>query len=186
VGHSSHPVALIIERIKKSLLYRLAVKLIRPCRELNSASFGVKARILSCSYDVLFVKEEMLQNFCFTRYNGIFFYLSAELNNIMFNFTYSECSKPVLNFEGYNCRVRRIFPTHPHIYRFIELLQEAHVYQQHKAEEPFLHMCKPRIISDKIDAQLARLLDQQTQGEISDLQLAISCGKAVKINLVKK
>ncbi len=36
-------------------------------------------------------------------------------------------------------------------------------------------MRKPRIISDKIGAQLARLLYQHTQGEISDLQLAISC-----------
>jgi hypothetical protein len=47
-------------------------------------------------------------------------------------------------------------------------------------------MRKPRIISDKIDAQLARLLYQHTQGEISDLQLAVSCGKAVKIKLLKK
>ncbi len=82
--------------------------------------------------------------------------------------------------------MRGIFPTHPHIYRFIELLREENVYQQHKAEESFVHMRKPRIISDKIDAQLARLLYQHTQGEISDLQLAVSCGKAVKIKLLKK
>jgi len=68
VGHSCHPVALIIEPIKIYLLYRLALKLIRPCRELNSASFGIKARIRSCSYDTLLLKEEMLQNFCLTRY----------------------------------------------------------------------------------------------------------------------
>jgi hypothetical protein len=47
-------------------------------------------------------------------------------------------------------------------------------------------MRKPRKISDKIDAQLARLLEQHGKGEISDLDLAIACGKAVKIKLVAK
>ncbi|CAF1603359.1 unnamed protein product [Rotaria magnacalcarata] len=36
--------------------------------------------------------------------------------------------------EGYNSRVGKIFPTHPHIYRFIELLRTEHSFQQHKAE----------------------------------------------------
>ena len=88
--------------------------------------------------------------------------------------------------EGYNSRVGKIFPTHPHIYRFMELLKAEHAFRQHKAEETFVHIRKPRKITDKIDAQLAQLLDQYTKGAISDLQLAISCGKAVKTKLVKK
>ena len=79
-----------------------------------------------------------------------------------------------------------IFTTHPHIYKFIELLRVGHAYQQHKAEETFVHTRKPRKISDNIDAQLARLVEQHAKGERSDLQLAINCGKAVKIKLTKK
>ena len=79
-----------------------------------------------------------------------------------------------------------IFPTHPYIYKFIELLRVDHAFQQDKAEETFVHMRKPRKISDNIDAQLARLVEQHAKGEISDLQLAINCGKAVKIKLTKK
>ena len=79
-----------------------------------------------------------------------------------------------------------IFPTHPYIYKFIELLRVDHAFQQDKAEETFVHMRKPRKISDNIDAQLTRLVEQHAKGEISDLQLAINCGKAVKIKLTKK
>ena len=61
-----------------------------------------------------------------------------------------------------------------------------HAFQQHKAEETFVRIRKPRKINDKIDAQLARLLEQHVKGEISDLELAISCGKAVKIKMTKK
>jgi hypothetical protein len=88
--------------------------------------------------------------------------------------------------EGYNSRVGKVFPTHPHIYRFIELLRFEHVFQQHKAEETFVHVRQRRKITDKIDAELALLVEQHAKGEITDLQLAISCGKAVKIKLVKK
>ncbi len=79
-----------------------------------------------------------------------------------------------------------IFRTHPDIYRFIELLRVEHSFQQHKAEETFVHMRKLRKTSDNIDAQLARLLEEHANEEISDLQLAISCGKAVKIELIKR
>jgi hypothetical protein len=82
--------------------------------------------------------------------------------------------------------VGNIFPTHPHIYRFVELLRIEHAFEQHKAEETFMHMCKQREISDKIDAQLIRFLGQHTKREISDLQFAISCGEAVKTKLIKK
>jgi hypothetical protein len=82
--------------------------------------------------------------------------------------------------------VSHIFPTHPHIYRFIELLRIEHAFEQHKAEETFVYMCNQRKISDKIDAQLTRLLGQHTKREISDLQFDLSCGEAVTTKLIKK
>ena len=87
----------------------------------------------------------------------------------MLRFTYSERSKPLLNFEGYNHQVGNIFPTYSHIYRFIELLRAKHASQQYKAEETFVHMRKPRKISDTIGVQLVHLLEQYIQEEISDL-----------------
>lgn len=88
--------------------------------------------------------------------------------------------------EGYNNRVGKIFPTHPHIYKFIELLRVEHIFQQHKAEETFVHTRKTKKITDRIDAELARLIEQHANNQISNLQLAINCGKAVKLKLVKK
>jgi hypothetical protein len=88
--------------------------------------------------------------------------------------------------EGHNNRVKNIFPIHPHIYRFIELLRAEHIFQQHKAEESFVQVRKRKKMSDSIDAQLALLLEQYEKGEISSLQLAINCGKAVKTKLIKK
>ena len=88
--------------------------------------------------------------------------------------------------EGYNNRLSNVFPTHPHIYRFIELLRAEHVFQQHKAEESRVQLRKVNKKTNKIDAQLALLLDRHEKGEISSLQLAISCGKAVKIRSMKK
>jgi hypothetical protein len=82
--------------------------------------------------------------------------------------------------------VGNIFPTRPYIYRFIELLRVGHAFQQYKAEETFLHIRKQRKISEKIYAQLTRLLEQHTKGEISKLEFVISCGKAVKTKLIKK
>jgi hypothetical protein len=100
----------------------------------------------------------------------------------MFNFTYSERSKPALNSEGYNNRVGHMFPKHPYIYRSVGLLRVEYAFQQHKTQETFVHMRKLSKNSDNIDARLARLLEKHANEEISDLQLAISCGKAVKKN----
>lgn len=88
--------------------------------------------------------------------------------------------------EGYNNRLGNVFPTHPHIYRFIELLRVEHVFQQHKAEESFVQLRKPEKNTTTIDAQLALLLHRHANEEISNLQLAISCGKAVKTRFIKK
>jgi len=88
--------------------------------------------------------------------------------------------------EGYNSRIGNIFPTLPHAYRFIDLLRVEHAFQQHKTEETFIHMRKTRKTSDNIDAKLARLLEEHANGELSNLKLAISCGKAVKIKQIKK
>ena len=36
--------------------------------------------------------------------------------------------------EGYNRRMKTVFPIHPPIQEFIRLLQAEHVFQQHQAE----------------------------------------------------
>ncbi|CAM4871808.1 unnamed protein product [Rotaria socialis] len=36
--------------------------------------------------------------------------------------------------EGYNSRLGSLFPVHPHIYKFIELLRDEHLFQHHHAE----------------------------------------------------
>ncbi|CAF0990573.1 unnamed protein product [Didymodactylos carnosus] len=37
--------------------------------------------------------------------------------------------------ERYNSRLESIFPSHPHIFEFVELLRDEHIYQHHQAEE---------------------------------------------------
>jgi hypothetical protein len=81
--------------------------------------------------------------------------------------------------------VGNIFPTRPYIYRFIELLRVGHAFQRFKAKETFVRIRKQRKISEKIYAQLTRLLEQHTKGEISNLQFSLSCDKAVKTKLIK-
>ena len=88
--------------------------------------------------------------------------------------------------EGYNNRLSNTFPTHPHIYRFIELLRVEHVFQQHKAEESRVQVPKLKKKTKSIDAQLALLLHRHENGDISNLQLAIHCGKTVKTKAMKK
>ncbi len=83
----------------------------------------------------------------------------------MFNFTYSERSKPVSNLGGYNDWVGHIFHKHPHIYRSTELLRVEHAFRQHKAEETFVYIRKLSKTSDNIDAQLVGLLEEHTDEE---------------------
>ncbi|CAF4441625.1 unnamed protein product, partial [Didymodactylos carnosus] len=44
--------------------------------------------------------------------------------------------------EGYNSRLESNFPKHPHIYHFIELLRDEHLYQHHRAEESDMQIRK--------------------------------------------
>ncbi|CAF0892755.1 unnamed protein product [Didymodactylos carnosus] len=44
--------------------------------------------------------------------------------------------------EGYNSRLESNFPKHPHIYHFIELLRDEHLYQHDRAEESDMQIRK--------------------------------------------
>ncbi|CAF3003323.1 unnamed protein product [Rotaria socialis] len=88
--------------------------------------------------------------------------------------------------EGYNSRLGTLFPTHPHIFRFIELLCDEHIFQHHHSEQSKIHAPKRVKLTEDTNAQLLALLNQHSNRQITDLQLAIQCGKVVKTKLVKK
>ncbi|CAF1397189.1 unnamed protein product, partial [Didymodactylos carnosus] len=44
--------------------------------------------------------------------------------------------------EGYNSRLESNFPKHPHIYHFIELLHDEHLYQHNRADESDMQIRK--------------------------------------------
>ncbi|CAF3328587.1 unnamed protein product [Rotaria socialis] len=88
--------------------------------------------------------------------------------------------------EGYNSRLGTLFPTHPHIFRFIELLCDEHIFQHHHSEQSKIHAPKRVKLTEDANAQLLALLNQHSNRQITDLQLAIQCGKVVKTKLVKK
>jgi len=87
--------------------------------------------------------------------------------------------------EGYNRQMKAEFPTHPHIYQFIDILRNEHEYQHHVAEESQVQIRKRKKIHDEIDLQLAILHEEHKNKQISDIQLAIKCGRAVKTRLFK-
>jgi hypothetical protein len=87
--------------------------------------------------------------------------------------------------EGYNRRMKTVFPVHPHIFEFIRLLQEEHVFQQHLAEESQLQLRKRRKCNDDKDLLIEQLLKQFSDGQISQMDLAIQCGLALKTSYVK-
>ena len=87
--------------------------------------------------------------------------------------------------EGHNGRLGSLFPVHPHIYRFIELLRDESIFQHHLAEQSRQYAIRRPKLNDEIDIQLLLLLDQHKRGELSDVELAISCGETVKTKLVK-
>ncbi|CAF1496921.1 unnamed protein product [Rotaria sordida] len=88
--------------------------------------------------------------------------------------------------EGYNNRLGSLFPVHPHIFRFIELLRHEHFFQHHHAEQSKSYLPKRPKSSENINIKLIDLLDQHSNGELTDLELALHCGKIVKTKLVKK
>ena len=88
--------------------------------------------------------------------------------------------------EGYNYRIGSLFPAHPHIFRFIELLRDEFIFQHHHAEQSRTHLPRRQKLSENINVQLARLLNKHNHGEITDLELALQCGSAVKTKLAKR
>ena len=87
--------------------------------------------------------------------------------------------------EGYNSRIGSLFPVHPHIFRFIECRRDEHLFQRHLVEQSKVHPIKRKQITGDINAQLRVLLNDYGIGEITDLELAILCGRTVKIRLIK-
>jgi hypothetical protein len=77
------------------------------------------------------------------------------------------------------------FPTHPHVYLFIEILRMEHEYQYHVAEESQVHLRTRKKIHDQIDLKLAVLHEEHKKKQLSDMQLAIRCRRAVKTRLFK-
>ena len=71
---------------------------------------------------------------------------------------------------------------HLQLYRIIA---EEHEYQHHKSEESRVQLRKRKKVNDAIDENLERLLNDHKSGLITDMQLAIKCGRALKTKLVK-
>ena len=87
--------------------------------------------------------------------------------------------------ECLNQRLKCQLAVHPHIFNFIELLLEEHEYQHHKSEESRVQLRKRKKVNDAIDENLELLLNDHKRGLITDMQLAIKCGRALKTKLVK-
>lgn len=88
--------------------------------------------------------------------------------------------------EGHNSRLGSLFPVHPHIYRFIELLRDESLFQHHLAEQSRQYASRRNKLSDDIDTQLLNLLKKHRHRQLTGIELAIGCGEAVKTKLVKK
>ncbi|CAF4475684.1 unnamed protein product [Rotaria sp. Silwood2] len=77
--------------------------------------------------------------------------------------------------EAYNNRLGSLFPVHPHIFRFIELLRHEHLFQHHYAEQSKSYLPKRPKSSEDINIKLIDLLDTHSNGELTDLELALHC-----------
>ena len=87
--------------------------------------------------------------------------------------------------EGYNSRLGSLFPVYPPIFQFIECLRDKHLFQRHLTEQSKVHPTKRKQVTEDVNTQLRVLLNDHGIGEITDLELAILCGRTVKIRLVK-
>ena len=88
--------------------------------------------------------------------------------------------------EGYNCRFGPLFPIHPHMFRFIELLRDEHLFQKHQAEQSRYFASRRHKFNEDITVELVSLHKKRNKDELIDLELSIQCGKAVKTKLVVK
>ncbi len=66
--------------------------------------------------------------------------------------------------EGYNNRLGSLFPIHPHMFRFIELLRGEHLFQQHQAEQSRSFAPRRQKLSDDISDELVSLLKRHAIG----------------------
>ncbi|CAF1130252.1 unnamed protein product, partial [Didymodactylos carnosus] len=87
--------------------------------------------------------------------------------------------------EGYNSRLESNFPKHSHIYHFVELLRDEHLYQHHRAEELDMQIRKRKKLNNNIDSKLKELHEEHIKGTITNAELAIKCGRVVKTTPIK-
>ncbi|CAF1131980.1 unnamed protein product, partial [Didymodactylos carnosus] len=71
--------------------------------------------------------------------------------------------------EGYNSRLESNFPKHSHIYHFIELLRDEHLYQHHRAEESDMQIRKRKQLYNNIDSKLKELHEEHIKGTITNV-----------------
>jgi len=88
--------------------------------------------------------------------------------------------------EGFNKRINSIFPTHPHIFNFIQCLRQEHEFQHHRAEESLLQVRKRKKISENIDSMLEFHLKEYADGNLTSMELAIKCRECVKVKFIIK
>ncbi|CAF2034300.1 unnamed protein product [Rotaria magnacalcarata] len=81
--------------------------------------------------------------------------------------------------------MKTVLPAHPHIYEFIRLLQEEHVFQRHQAEESQIQIRKKKKRNNDVDLLLEQLLQQFYDGQFTQMDLAVKCGLAVKTSHLK-
>ena len=87
--------------------------------------------------------------------------------------------------EGYNNRLGSLCPVHSHIYRFIELLRDEHLFQHHHAEQSRSYLPRHLKSSEDTTVKLIRLLERHLCGELTDLELALHSCKTVKSKIIK-
>lgn len=88
--------------------------------------------------------------------------------------------------EEYNSRLCSLFPTHPHIIRFIELLRDKNLFQLHQTEQSRKFARRRHKIRDSVNAQMIPLFTRHTDEHLTDLELIVQCGQAVKMKRLKK
>ncbi|CAF4181704.1 unnamed protein product, partial [Rotaria sordida] len=79
--------------------------------------------------------------------------------------------------EAFNKRMNSVFPTHPHIFNFIQCLRQEHEHQHHRAEESLFNVHKRKKISENIDSMLLFHLQQYSDGNLTAMEIAIKCGQ---------
>ncbi|CAF0790474.1 unnamed protein product [Didymodactylos carnosus] len=97
----------------------------------------------------------------------------------------NDLSRTNNHVKGYDSRLESHFPKHPHIYHFIELLRDEHLYQHHSVEESDIQIRKRKKLYNNIDSKLKELYEEHIKGTITHAKLAIKCGRAVKTTPIK-